>query len=113
MGVSRRPSPYEHVVESIEHTLDIVPNVVRTKPQHSVTFRFEPRVTNGITPCVLRLAMLFAVDFDNEFPIVTNEIEHIASERCLAAKMETLRPKQPKLMPKSSLEVRRAVSQLA
>jgi hypothetical protein len=70
---------FDNAVEIVEHFR--VPD-----PQHVIALGFEPCRAPRVECLLLGLAMLAAVDFDDETPAQADEIADVWTQRMLAAK---------------------------
>jgi len=110
VGVPRRLSLGEHVIESIEHAIDVRANIARSITQHQIPISGEAGIADRVAPRVLRLRMLITVNLDDDLAVMADEVEYVVIERRLAPEMEAQFSHLFKTIPELALEFVRAIS---
>jgi hypothetical protein len=75
-----------------QHALQIVPDVHRVNPQCGDTLPRHPTIPRLVALWMIAELMPKAIDLDREQGVMTIEVEHIRSQRMLAAELEAIRP---------------------
>ena len=73
---------YDH----LQNAFTIAQDIRIPEAENPVAFRFKPTIAFDVS-FVFR--MLSAVDFDDQMPLVTNEVDNEAPNRCLSSKAKT------------------------
>jgi hypothetical protein len=115
MGVPRQAatppsgSPAQLQKDCLSHPFKIPHHLVIPKTQDFESLRFNPCSPR----CVLGLAfrVLPAIQFHHEPSFETHKIQDVASQRMLAAELETVHLTLPKIAPKQALGISGLASQ--
>jgi hypothetical protein len=94
-----------------ENTLEIVQNVVIPKTNDVISAFFQRQRTFAVRSGALR--MLATVNFDNQFPIQSNEVDDKSCKRNLPLEFDSIELTRPKARPKKALGVSRILAESA
>jgi hypothetical protein len=95
----------------IENTLEIAQNVVIPKTNDVISAFFQRQRALAVRSGALR--MLAAVDFNNQFPIQSNEVDNESCKRNLPLEFYSIELTRPKSRPKKALGVSRILAESA
>jgi hypothetical protein len=87
------------IVEAHHDAIEVVANFPVPSPVHSVTARFQPARAFCVPEQSLRLAMLHAVDLDDEPTLQADKINNINADGMLTAESQTISAPLAKLTP--------------
>ena len=75
----------QDVADCCDHAVRVRKNIVIPEPHDTESLRFKPARPLGITR--LSESVLSAVQFDDQRPLVADEIDDVAADRRLAAEL--------------------------
>jgi hypothetical protein len=78
---------FDRAQDRFQNSLRVPNHVVVPEPQNEITHRFQRRGSLVISLSVL--VMLSTIDFDDELPVSTEEIDDILADRSLSFEFPT------------------------
>ena len=94
-----------------ENTLEIAQNVVIPKTNDVISAFFQRQRAFAVRSGALRV--LATVDFNNQFPIQSNEVDNESCKRNLPLEFDAIELTRPKSRPKKALGVSRILAESA
>jgi hypothetical protein len=95
----------------LQNPVYVSEHIVVPKPQNNETLIAKPNITLFIV--IFLLHVLSAVEFDNQSLLQAYEIDDVAPQRLLAAKLATVKLPITKLLPEQSLGIGWILPQLS
>jgi hypothetical protein len=88
--------------DHFQNAVSITQNIGIPEAKNPVALRLQPPIALGVA---LVLRVLPAVDFDDQMPFVTHEIDNEASDRCLPPEAKTVQAVSAQRRPEALLGV--------
>lgn len=94
--------------DCLKNAGQIARDVIIPKAQDAVIAIGEPFIPNGVA---LAVSMLATVDFHDQAPVATDEVDRVGSDRLLSNEFVSIEPSSAKAIPKRPLRIRQVAAQ--
>ena len=86
--------------DGVADAVEIGHDVQIPETQHAIPALAQPDIASQIADLAPLEAVLIAIDFNNQRPFGTEEIDDVGADRRLAAEAKPLQPRLPQALPK-------------